>query len=108
MSWVDAWSESVNRTRILRHSNRAHCAQEKHMARKAKQEVKQRKGGLSIREAATAMGISEDEMRDRLGRPKAVGSGALSKVSRAKLVERAAEEGISVNTLVERLLSARD
>lgn len=81
---------------------------EKHMARKAKQEAKKRMGGLSIREAASAAGISEDEMRQRLGRPRAANAGALSKVARAKLVERAAEEGVSVNALVEQLLSAKD
>lgn len=75
------------------------------MARKAKSEVKaKRMGGLSIAEAAKAAGISEDEMRQRLGRPRAVNAGVLSKESRTKLVERAAEEGCSVNALVDRLL----
>lgn len=82
---------------------------EKHMARKAKSEAKaKRVGGLSIVEAAKAAGISEDEMRQRLGRPRAVNAGVLSRESRAKLVERAAEDGCSVNALVEQLLSARD
>lgn len=79
------------------------------MARKAKSEVKaKRMGGLSIAAAAEAAGISEDELRQRLGRPRATNAGVLSKEHRAKLVERASEEGCSVNALVEQLLSARD